>query len=468
MEQSDVVCPNKRAKFSRGHKFGQSKGGRKKCHASLAAEAVQCNPIENSPAADSRNSSASVEAERLRAVRALGDTFRQQCAVLGEAKWFQHYENWLWASRGAQSAENAVVVPVIPCLPASSPAQDELARRLEHRGLSAAAARAACDELSDKATALCARIDALCASERENDNRQRMLEQRGAAGKRTNAESQPEVPAAVVATRQAAEPRSVRLSCGEVHVSVREASLHKLWALYASAQAIPSAKAADGGELTALPGADNAGFLEAAFCVLARLLALQGGHSGAGGMQLACPRAVFETLRADLGVSSELFASPLNCHYPRFCSASVDVDAQFGSLGSFFCHTPTSGAFHANPPFDPLIVAAMAKRMEQLLVAADAASARLTFVITMPHWQMPRGPHLPAWKALRHSAYTTCALVLPKGRHFYVDQQGAPSPSRHETSVMLMQSRKAAKMVPFTEAMQARLCSAFTMQQESV
>ena len=263
-------------------------------------------------------------------------------------------------------------------------------------------------------------------------------------------------------------------------MSVREASLHKLWALWASARAGTSAKASkpsddsaqqavggnggDGGELAALAGADIACFLEAAYCVLARLLALQGGHSAAGGMQLACPRAAFDALRADLGVTSELFASPLNCRHARFCSASVDVDARFGSRGSFFCYTPTSGAFLANPPFDPLIVAAMARHMERLLAAADAAHTRLTFVITMPHWQMPRGPHLPAWQSLRNSVYTTSALVLAKGRHFYVDQQSTPSPSRHETSVMLLQSREAARELPFTEAMQARLRSAFAMQ----
>lgn len=439
--------------------------------------------------------SASLEAERLRAVRELGETFRDQCAVLGEAKWYQHYENWLWASRGAHSTEDEMVVPVIPRLPllrasfghgngacggasssaTSLPAQDELARRLEHRGLSAAAARAACDALLAKAAELCARIDALSTSELgcEEQSSRHMAEQRGATGKRKRAETQ----LAVVATREPADPRSLRLSCGDVIVSVREASLHKLWALYASARTSSSVNATDGGrvahlealsadgnEPAALHRADRARFLEAAFCVLARLLALQGGHSAAGGMQLACPSAVFDTLRDDLGVSSELFASPLNCRHPRFCSASADVDSLFGSRGSFFCCAPTSGAFLANPPFDPLVVAAMARRMQRLLAAADAANARLTFVITMPHWQMPRGPHLPAWRSLRDSAFTTSALVLAKGRHFYVDQQGAPSPSRHETSVMLLQSREAAKEAPFTEAMQARLRSAFAMQ----
>uniref|UniRef100_A0A7S3TRY3 PCIF1 WW domain-containing protein n=2 Tax=Emiliania huxleyi TaxID=2903 RepID=A0A7S3TRY3_EMIHU len=118
-----------------------------------------------------------------------------------------------------------------------------------------------------------------------------------------------------------------------------------------------------------MPPAAAERFPEVAFCVVARQLSLQGGHEGAGGMQAACPPSVFETLRQDLGVTRELFASPLNCAFPRFCSASADVDADFGSAGSFFLYTPRPGAYLANPPFDPAVVAAMAVRMEAPLDA---------------------------------------------------------------------------------------------------
>ena len=136
-------------------------------------------------------------------------------------------------------------------------------------------------------------------------------------------------------------------------------------------------------------------------------------------------------LREDLGVSSELFASPLNCRFPRFCSAAADADEPFGSVGSFFdCdlrsgarraapprprpappqprprpapalrrprtalqpfatpHSPWQpsaplnpnpdpdpGAYLANPPFDPTVVERMIIRMEELLGAADQAHA---------------------------------------------------------------------------------------------
>ena len=75
--------------------------------------------------------------------------------------------------------------------------------------------------------------------------------------------------------------------------------------------------------------------------------------------------------------SIECFASPLNCYYPRFCSAFADVDAPFGSLGSFFDFSPTRGTFEANPPFEPAIVTSMLDRMSQLLARADLAAQPL-------------------------------------------------------------------------------------------
>eukprot|EP00966_Prymnesium_polylepis_P108069 2502730-Prymnesium_polylepis.1 len=48
-------------------------------------------------------------------------------------------------------------------------------------------------------------------------------------------------------------------------------------------------------------------------------------------MQAACPPALFDALRGTLGVTAELFASPLNARFPRFCSAAADVDAPFGA-----------------------------------------------------------------------------------------------------------------------------------------
>ena len=64
-------------------------------------------------------------------------------------------------------------------------------------------------------------------------------------------------------------------------------------------------------------------FAVSAFCVLARTFALQGCEARAGGMQAACGPAAFDALRADFGVTMEVFASPINTRYGRFCSAAA-------------------------------------------------------------------------------------------------------------------------------------------------
>ena len=78
-------------------------------------------------------------------------------------------------------------------------------------------------------------------------------------------------------------------------------------------------------------------------------------------LQAACPPSVFDVLKSDFDVTCELFASPLNAHCPRYCSAAADVDAPFGSLGSFFSFSPRSGGYLANPPFEASLVLALAR-----------------------------------------------------------------------------------------------------------
>jgi len=46
------------------------------------------------------------------------------------------------------------------------------------------------------------------------------------------------------------------------------------------------------------------------------------------------PTPVFHTLTVEFHVTFECFASPLNCHYPQFCSPFPDTDGFFGSRGS--------------------------------------------------------------------------------------------------------------------------------------
>ena len=160
----------------------------------------------------------------------------------------------------------------------------------------------------------------------------------------------------------------------------------------------------------------------------------------------------------------EAFASPLNCRYMRFCSAAVDVDAPFGSSGSFFTFRPRTGAFLANPPFDASIVLAMARHIEALLTAADALNSALLYVVIIPTW-----PALPCWQALKQSPHTHAVLRLPSSKHAYIDggqhhaRRAQPLRlSNHDSSVFFLMSTRAAALVPLTHAKERRLREAFT------
>ena len=65
------------------------------------------------------------------------------------------------------------------------------------------------------------------------------------------------------------------------------------------------------------------------FALLQRYKSLHGA-----GFHAACPPAVFEALRARLGVQFEAFASPLNCYFPRHCSVRRHVAALRGLVSS--------------------------------------------------------------------------------------------------------------------------------------
>ena len=303
-------------------------------------------------------------------------------------------------------------------------------------------------------------------------------------------------------SRQAEEPRrgdvagSTDTSAAEVIVTAQH--LEKLRTLYRLHQ--PSAA-------HPTPSAERQ-FLAAAFCALCRLHTLQGGHEGAGGMQGACPPEVFSTLRTDFGVAVEAFASPLNCRYPSFCSASLDVDAPFGSLGSFFRLRLTSGALLCNPPFDPACIAHMLRHIESCLAAANALApsecvatgsgavtsagagaggatggggggrseggggsegggASLLFVVVIPTW-----PEQTCWRAIHASAHMAAHLRLPRSKHAYLDggqhsaRRAVPLRlSNHDSSVFFLASsacRANQSLFPLPFGKERRLREAFT------
>jgi hypothetical protein len=92
--------------------------------------------------------------------------------------------------------------------------------------------------------------------------------------------------------------------------------------------------------------------------------------------------------------------------YIGVCSAFLDVDAPFGSVGSFFApnFAPSRGCYEANPPFVPKVMELMVKKLERLLASPHAAA--LSFVVIVPAWSQ-----LPYWKALEASQ--VCTYVCP-------------------------------------------------------
>lgn len=133
---------------------------------------------------------------------------------------------------------------------------------------------------------------------------------------------------------------------------------------------------------------EKAMFHRRLFCMLARYEALS-GH----GYQAALSEHGFRVLRRLMGVTFECFASPLNCHFGRHCSAFPDTDAPFGSVGSFFDFWPSTGSFEANPPFVPEVMSAMVEHMEELLAKA---SGPLSFTVIIPAWK-----EVSAWERLQ-------------------------------------------------------------------
>ena len=429
---------------------------------------------------------AELEAARLLAMRTLSEIFRDKCSVLGAKKHYAHFEAWLWAAR-AESMTSGVVPPIPH---AGAAAREELITKLTAAGLSELAACAASDALQSRAFGLC----------------------EGLKRTGTAASAQPPSRPAVTVRRlqAAASTDTLVLSCGGVDVEVGAAHLAKLQSLFRASAARrekkrkknqkkkqkekdskaaaspatsqhppPTATLAPTAAPTlplpptprAADAADSAdSFLEAAFCTLARLQTLQGGSALAGGMQAACPGAAFDVLRRELGVTCECFASPLNCRFVRFCSASADVDRAFGSEGSFFSFRPASGAFLANPPFVPATVLAMAARIDELLADADANAdadaerrQQLTFVVVIPRW-----PDDAGWKALSDSRHATCVLTLPRSKHCYIDggqQYGRRATplrlSNHDSSVFFLQSAAAASARPVTAQTRQALLEAF-------
>ncbi|TDH65314.1 hypothetical protein CCR75_006541 [Bremia lactucae] len=246
------------------------------------------------------------------------------------------------------------------------------------------------------------------------------------------------------------EDSMCHLTYGHVVVKLSVRHYVKLREMYARKQGL----ICDG---SSMAPKDQHEFERALFCMLLRYDTLNGG-----GTQAALYEECFDVLLKEFDCDMECFASPLNCRYSRFCSAFLDTDYVFGSVGSFFHFSPRSGCFEANPPFIPKVIKLMADHMSALLNVADGP---LAFIIIIPSWQKTEG-----WQQLNSSRYNQRHLLIPQKKHGYCEGKQQIRKTRwriasFDTSVFFWQNPKACIKWPVTEQKLEILKQAFNSKQ---
>ncbi|KAG7388046.1 mRNA (2'-O-methyladenosine-N(6)-)-methyltransferase [Phytophthora pseudosyringae] len=368
---------------------------------------------------DARAVSPAMEIARQQTVRALCNKIRRASEDLGIGKLPNSaYETWQFTSQ-------LTVKELDPLLPHAGSDYSGLFEELRKAGATKSGATKKCKELTREA--------------------ERMLRKFGqqdfVAGKKKKVHV-----AAVL------EDGMRQLTYGHSTVKLSAGHFAKLREMYARKQGL-------GGDGSSMAPKDQRQFESALFCLLLRYDSLDGG-----GFQAALNEECFDVLLKEFDCKMECFASPLNCRYSRFCSAFLDTDLAFGSVGSFFDFSPRSGCFEANPPFIPKVIKRMADHMTALLNAADGP---LAFIVIIPAWQDTEG-----WQQLNASRFNQRHLLIPQKQHGYCEGKQQIRKTRwriasFDTSVFFWQNSKACNKWPLTEKKLESLKRAFKSKQAS-
>ena len=331
------------------------------------------------------------------------------------------YERWL---ARASLAADGLAAPLLPNLDA----EGGLAKDLVRHGASAdAGARAASEAVSKS---------------REAASRWR--------SRRDSKDA--DVDAVDIDVRESGAFMILQLGTFKPYVKVTKVHLGKLRALYCRATRRGKPLPDD------VHSSEYKTFAYAVFALLMRYESL-----GGAGYQAALGEDAFDALHEKLGVSVECFASPLNCRYGTFCSQFKDVDAHFGSLGSFFDprFAPTEGSFEMNPPFVPETMSLAVEKLENLLTRAEGEDKALSFVVIVPAWS-----DCQYWRALERSTFLQYECDIVKAEdHGFCDgsQHSRPSHERYrvssyDTGVWYLQTSKAAKKWVVSEDVRRLVC----------
>eukprot|EP00967_Tisochrysis_lutea_P080285 scaffold110165_cov29-Tisochrysis_lutea.AAC.1 len=148
---------------------------------------------------------------------------------------------------------------------------------------------------------------------------------------------------------------------------------------------------------------------------------------------------------------------------PTYALGFLDVDAPFGSIGSFFDFRPQQGSFEANPPFVPALVSAMTEHMRSLLDAAEQRNAPLLFAtIVGASAGMRRSDAWAALLSLAASPYGRAHWAIPLHRHGFTEGHAHITPrgecvrmSSCESAVFIFATSAAAEAFPSTSEKEA-------------
>ena len=358
-----------------------------------------------------------LEAARLRAVTRLASEFRKAAARHLGGKWQSFFCEWaLGPCSGAESVADMIIPPLASVVDGGA-RRHMLARMLQKKGMSNGDIESVCDAVQT-AVEFATRGELTTFTGRSSDTDEHEV---------------------VVLSRCSDPSTKVELSCCGGLVTTSEPFLGKLYALY---------RRGNNDEIIGTFRSDQE-FLRAAFCCLARYLSVMGGSARtSGGLHAALPDGVFELLERYLDINVELFASPLNVNMRSsgYCSAFGDVDAAFGSLGSFFDFYPAEGSFEANPPFVDSLVMRMVNHMTRLLSAAERKGGALSFAVIVKKERDAK-----SWQAIRDSKWKRFQMTVWQGEHTYIDggsylcassQVQSHRAALHDSSFFLLQTSK--------------------------
>ncbi len=377
-------------------------------------------------------------------------------------------ERWRWdalceedAAAGGKAASRHSLLPSGPAPLAEARLAGELRRQGLGKSDATAAARAVVDE-SARLTGVLKR-----------------LAHQAASGK------PPTPPSLELRFRR----HALELSCGKARATLSLASYAKLAILHRrhaaseaaaappactepeAAEVAAAAAAAAEAEASDLAPAASGGRAALHYRIFALVMRYSSLHDDD---EISLGPPVWKVLQRHLGVACEAYASPLNAYLPAYASPFADVDAPFGSRGSFAVIAPVAGSFAAAPPSVPALIAGCIDRVLRLLDTSSAATGgpALSFCVVL------RAPDPGALERLTRSHYCKRVVRVASAEHGVVRggayaklrraHEPPYAPARDDAVVAVLQTEKAARKWPadgaFEEALRAAFGSCLPLQ----